>query len=330
VPLKLSLGVALFSAVTLAAAACGSSRPASGPATSGPTVSSNGPMLDGTVQCTATLTTPAQAGHNLGVVFTFHNVSKHTIKVALAYGGMWVLVRSPDGTTYDSRVPLEDVPGPYIPPTPIAPGATKTEPLPDLRVRWGGPLRITPGCGLSALHPLRVAVASPGLPASESAALKEVVAATGHLLDRCRPTAAGVSVVGRIDPPSGNAPPLQARCSVSLRRERGFYVAQVLIVTPPDLRGVRVEAPYEGLSASYVPHRNTEAIAWQLVVTRRGVTSVNSASGDTTAPGGGLFKSWDWTGSEWQEGDRSLCGGSDGSGLGVNGPNVVFVSLCGR
>jgi hypothetical protein len=329
--MKLVLGAAVLAAIALGASACGSSHAKDGGPTNGSTVSSSGLMLNGTVRCTATLPSPAQAGHDLGVVFTFQNVSKHPAKVDLAYGGMWVLVKSPDGTTYDSRVPLEAVSGPYVPPTPIAPGGTKTETLRNIRARWGGPLRITPGCGLSALHPVQVAVTSPGLPVSETAAVSEVVAATGHLLEHCRPRTSGVSVVGQIDPPTGgNAPPMQARCSVTLRREGGFYDAQVLVTTPPTLRSVHVEPPYEGLSAAYVPHHNTEAIAWEFVVTRHGATSVNSASSDTTRPGGGLFRSWDWTGSEWQEGDRSLCGGSDGSGLGVNGPNVVFVSLCGR
>ncbi len=295
------------------------------------TVSSSSPILGGAVRCTATLTTPVQVGDELGISFAFHNVSSKTVKEYLGeYGGFWAVVRSPDGTTYDTRVPLENISTPYLPPTPIAPGATKTETLRDLRVRWDGPLRVTPGCGLSALHPVRVAVTSPGLPASETAAVSEVVAATGHLLDHCRPRTSGVSVVGRIDPPTGNAPPMQSRCSVTLRRGRGFYAAQVLIATPPNLRGVHVAPPYEALSAAYVPHHNTEAIAWEFVVTRHGATSVNSASSDTTRPGGGLFRSWDWTRSKWQEGDRSLCGGSDGGGLGVNGPNVVFVSACGR
>jgi hypothetical protein len=46
--------------------------------------------------------------------------------------------------------------------------------------------------------------------------VSDVVAATGHLLDRCRPQTAGVSVVGRIDPPSGHG--------------GGFFVAQVLVL----------------------------------------------------------------------------------------------------
>lgn len=320
--MRLSLGTALLAVVALAASACGSG----GHASSSP-ASSSRLILGGTVRCTATLTTPVQAGNELGISFDFHNVSKRTVKVYVGeYGGYWAVVTSPDGTTYDTRVPLEDISTPYFPPTPIAPGATKTVTMRGLRVRWEGPLRVTPGCGLASLPPVRVPVTSPGLPANETAAVNDVVAATGHLLDHCRPRASGVSVVGRIDPPSGNAPPLQARCSITLRRERGLYDAQVLILTPPDLKGVHIESPYEAFSGTDVANRNTESIAWEFVVTRHGATPVSGAEADTTRPGGGLWQSWDWTGSKWQPGDRSQCGGSDGS----SGATVVFIAICGR
>ena len=328
--MKLALGAVLLVAVALAASACGSSHPAGSPALSGPTASSSHLILGGTVRCTATLTKTEQVGQELGISFSFHNVSTRTAKVDLAYGGMWVVVRSPDGTRYDTRIPLENERGPYIPPTPIAPGATVTRPLQYLRVRWEGPLQITPGCGLTALRTVRVAVTSPGPPASAAAAVNDIVAATGHLLDHCRPRTSGVSVVGRIEPPSGNAPPLHARCSVSLRRERGFYVAQVLVVTPPDLQGVRVQPPYEGLITPQVKNRNTEAIAWQFVVTREGAKSVYSAEADATMSADHMAPDWTWTGSEWQGPGGSRCGGSGGGFGGVNGPDISFVSVCRR
>jgi hypothetical protein len=284
-------------------------------------------MLDGTVRCTATLPASVQAGDDLGAVFAFHNLSKRTVKVDLAYGGMWVLIKSPDGTTYDSRVPLEHNPGPYVPPIPIAPGKTKTVPLRNLRVRWDGPLNVRPGCGLSVLRPIRVAVTSPGLPKSESAALNAVVAASGHLLDNCRPTTSGVSVAGRIDPPSGDAPAMQARCSVTLERKRGFYVARVLIVTPPSLQVHAVE-PYGVLSGPNDPSHNAEAIAWQFVVTRDGATSVYSTDQNTTAAADRTVPGWTWTGANWQGPVNSQCGGG-GGGNSVNGPSVAFVSACG-
>jgi hypothetical protein len=320
--MKLAVGAAALAAIALAASACGS-------ATS--TVTSTGLMLDGTVQCTATLPASVEAGHELDAAFRFHNVSKRTVKVDLLYGGMWLLVRSPDGTTYDTRIPWEhSTPPPR--PTSIAPGETETETLRDLgRVRWEGPLRITPGCGLSALRPVRVTVTSPGLPASETAAVKEVVAASGHLLDHCRPRTSGVSVVGRIDPPSGTWPPMQARCSISLRRERDFYSAQVLVLTPPDLRGARVDPTYDAITRSGdVRNANTQVLAWEFVVTRDGATSVYSAENETSRPGGGRSPDWIWSSPGPQRSGDSQCGFSGGGFGALDGPDVYFVSGCGR
>src|SRR5581483_872065 len=99
----------------------------------------------------------------------------------------------------------------------------------DLLVRWRGPLRITPGCGGTALPAMQVGVTAPGPPPAEGKAVADVVAAAGHLLDHCRPARAGVPVQGRIEPPSGDAPPMAATCSVTVRDEGSFLLAQALI-----------------------------------------------------------------------------------------------------
>jgi hypothetical protein len=327
--MKPLLGAALLAAVVLAASACGSSHPTGSPQATGTTVSSSRLILGGAVRCTATLTSPVQAGHELGVSVSFHNVSDRTVKVQPAYGGVWVLVKSPDGMTYDTRIPWEDAsvlpPGPI----PLRPGATATRHLlPGLHVRWDGSLRVTPGCDLSAAPPVRVAVTSPGPPASDTAAMNDVVAATGHLLDHCRPSKPGIAVVGRIDPPSGSTPPLQARCSISLRREGDFSVAQVLVLTPPDLRGVSVDPTYEALTGTNVANRNTQAIAWQFVVTRDGATSVDSADSWTTRHGGGMAPAGRWSSARWQRAGDVRCGGGGGGSSGANGPGFAFVSVC--
>ncbi len=328
--MKLALGAAALAAIALAASACGSGHAKTGRQTSGQ-VSSTRLILGGAVRCTATLATPVEVGHELGLSVTFHNVSKRTVDVQPAYGGQWVVVNSPDGTTYDTRVPLEDATGPPPAPIPLRPGATATRHmLRSLRVRWNGPLRVTPGCDVSAAPTVRVAVTSPGLPASRTAAVNDVVAATGHLLDHCRPAEPGVSVVGRIDPPSGDAPPLQARCILGLTRERGFYEAQLLVVTPPDLQGVRILPPYYTLLGPTDPNRNTQSIAWVFVVTRDGATSVSSADFETSQPGSAMAPGWFWGSSGPMTSDDNRCGASGGGSGNANGPEVSFVSACGR
>ena len=328
--MKFSLGAAVFGVVVLAASACGSSHPTVSPPTNGPFVSSSRVILGGTVRCTATVRTPVQAGHELGIAFRFHNLSMRTAYVDGGWAGMWTLVRSPDGTTYDTRVPLEGQNGPPVSSMSIPPGATKTDRLRYLRVHWEGPLRVTPGCGPSALSPVQVAVASPGLPRSPQAAVTEVVAATRHLLDHCRPRTSGVSVVGRIDPPSGDAPPLQARCSITLHREGNFYRAQVLVVTPPNLRGAAVSDPYERLSPVWQvgDRRNAQVLGWEFVVTRTEALSVDAANTAETRPRG-WAPEWIW-GLDRGGSGGSACGFQGGGGGGVNGPDVSFVSACGR
>lgn len=328
--MRLPLGVVVLAAVVLVASACGSSHRASNPGT----VSSSRLIDGGAIRCTATVATPVEVGDELGVSVSFRNVSNRTVELQPAYGGIWVLVKSPDGTAYDSRVPLENEIGPPPVDIPLRPGATATRQLiPPLHVRWRGPLRVTPGCDVSAARTVRVAVTSPGLPASPTAAVNAVVAATGGLLDHCRPRLSGVAVVGRIDPPNDRPrhllPPLQARCSISLRQEAGFYDAQVLVVTPPDLHDVRVQQPYGTLSRAGVANGNTQAIAWEFVVTRHGATPVSSAEDETTRTGGGMAPDWLWSSSGPKPGGAGRCGGS-GGGWGGDGPDVTFVSVCGR
>jgi hypothetical protein len=324
---KVALGGAVVAAVVLAAAACGGSAANPGPRA----VRSDRDILGGAIRCTATLRSPVEIGQDLGVSVTFRNVSDHMINVYPAYGGVWVLVKSADGTTYDTRVPLENSNGPPPSPIPVRPGATVTRHLlGGVRIRWAGPLTVTPGCDVSAAPTVRVAVTSPGLPASETKAVNDVVAATGHLLDKCRPVTPGVSVVGWIDPPSDAPPllaPLQARCSISLRKEPGFYDAQVLVLTPPDLQGVHVQQPYETLSGTNVRHDNTQALAWEFVVTQDGATSVSSADYETSRPGGRRIPEWFWLSSGAKKAGDIQCGGS-GGGSG-NGPLVSFMSACG-
>jgi hypothetical protein len=291
------------------------------------TVGSSRLILGGRVRCTATVARSVTAGSPLGLRFVVRNVSDRTVKVPLYAGALWLVVRAADGTTYDTRVPLRDEIGPLIGPTPIAPGATKTVTSIGryLRVRWRGPLRVTAGCVKSALPGLRVGVESPGTPADDRAAVAEVVAASGHLLDHCRPRLAGVAVQGRIDPPEGNAPPMAATCSVSIRGEGRFLLAQALIVSPPGRDYVHVGQPYETLA---VHHRSPyEAIAWEFVVTKDAAIPVISEEADATRFAARMAPFFNLTGSEWKESGDSRCGGTGGGGGGAS-PMVMFISVC--
>jgi hypothetical protein len=323
--------------IPVAGSACGSTHHSGSP-TSHPqgsvvstkAISSSRLILGGRVRCTATVTTPVHVGGVLRVVFSVRNVSQQPVKVPLAHEDLWLVVEGADGTTYDTRRAAEatgSLGGPYIAPTTIRAGGTETRPFSYLRVRWSGPLRVTPGCEQAALPPIRVAVTTAGRPSSASMAVADVVDASGHLLDHCRPQAIGVAVTGQITPPSGDAPPMQARCSMALEPRRGFSIAQVLVVTPPSLQGMHIQEPYEKL-AWLAQGRNAEAIAWEFVVTRDGAISVDSFEVDATKPGNRMAPDWNWTGSDWQGPGGSRCGGFGGGGGGAAGPMVEFITVC--
>lgn len=121
---------------------------------------------------------------------------------------------------------------------------------------------------------------------------------------------------------------MSARCSITLRREHGFLVAQVVVAVPPDYRGVHLRPPYEQLTWPK-SGRNAEMIGWQFVVTDAGAISVGSTSMQSTRPGTAMAPYWQWTSSGWKgQPGGSRCGGVGGGGGGDAGPLVEFVSAC--
>jgi hypothetical protein len=326
--MRTSLSVVVLVVVVLTAATAASSHRAAG------TVSSSRLVGGGDFRVTATVASPVKVGHPLDVTFRIRNVSKQTRKIQLDYAtSLWFIVHSRDGTRYDTRRAYEltgSLGGPMRIPTTLRPGATVTRRGVYLRVHWSGPLEITPGVGQAVLRPLQVAVISPGHAPSDRAAVAEVVAATGHLLDHCRPASPAVPVTGTIEAPDHSAPSMSARCSITLRRERGFVVAQVLVAVPVRYRGVHLQPPYEQLTWPQ-SGRNAEMIGWQFVVTRKAAISVGSTSTESTEAGKSMAPDWQWTTSGWEpHPGSSRCGGTGGGGGGYVGPLVEFVSVCAR
>jgi hypothetical protein len=225
---------------------------------------------------------------------------------------MWLVVKAADGTTYNTRTAeLESgsTGGPFRLPVTIPAGATTDmgSPRTSVYVRWTGPLRIAPGCEKNLLPPLHVSVVAPGPPPDDRTAIADVVAATGHFLDRCRPEKSGVAVEGQIDPPSGDGPSMDARCSARVRSEGQFLVVQVLVLIPPTLRGVRVRHPYDTLPFTRC-RRPDEAIAWQFVVTKNGAVTVAGSTHDATRAANRMAPEWTWSGSNWGRPGSARCG----------------------
>ena len=290
-------------------------------------------LLGGRVRCTATVRATVQVGQSASVALVLRNVSKRPVKYSSWLFSESAVVRAPDGTVYDPNAytaGLPSIPPPI--PSKLRPGAKALERRVDVPVRWRGPLRITPECLGKALPALRVWVTSPGPPSDESAAIDEVVAASGNLLDGCRPQTPGTPVDGQIAPPSGTAPPMDAQCSVSITPDRTFWVAQVLVLVPPDLQGVQVFQPYELLwplgslvgLASSPPY---EAIAWEFVVTRDKATPVAASSLAATNSSSQTAPFFHWHRSGWRQDGTGSCGGT-GFAFGGRGPSVEFISAC--
>jgi len=298
-----------------------------------PTQRSGRLVLGRRVRCSATVSSEVQAGQAVSVRLVLHNVSKRAVTYSRWLGNASVVLRAADGTTYDPNAFYAGLPG-LPPPIPgkIPHGATVLLRRIAIPVRWRGPLELTPECFGKALPALEVRVAAPGPPADQGAAIDEVVAASGHLLDHCLPQTPGFPVIGQIDPPSGNAPPLSAECSLSLSSEGSFLVAQVLVLTPPGLSGVQIFQPYETLwpighfvgLTSPPPY---EAIAWAFVVTRETATPVAAGSLTATNASGQTVPFFDWNGSGWRQSGSYSCGGG-GFSAGGRGPEIAFISTC--
>lgn len=308
-------------AVAVALSACGGShRIRTG------VVTSSRLILHGRVRCTATVTTPVEAGHEIDVAFSLHNVSGSTARAPRDETSTGLVVRAGDGTRYDTAAALRaegSFGGPARMPVIIHAGQTRTLGGTGVSVRWKGPLRITPVCEQKALPTLHLNVTSPGPPADAQTAISDVVAATGGLLDHCRPQKSGVAVEGKIYTPTGSGPLMDARCSVRLHSEGRFLVAQVLVLIPPKLRGVHVLQPYDTLSFQR-NRRPYQSIAWQLVVTKDGAVTVAGFNHSATRAGKRMAPEWFWSGSSWGRPGGAKCG-FEGFG---GGPSLDLISVC--
>ena len=262
-----------------------------------------------------------------GLTFSLHNTTSAAVTVALSESSFGFVLRGTKGLVYDSSIAIQGGSGPAPSPTRIPAGATRKFSPADVWLRWSGPLSIKPTCVGETLPTLRTVVAAPGPAPDETQAVADVVAAAGHLFDKCRPVRARVPVIGTIDPPSGTAPAMHAACSIDLRREGFFWVAQTLVLIPPTLRGVKVSEPYEQLTMP-VDSSSAEAIAWEFVDTAKGALPVATDTADTTLPSSAMAPNWSWTGTESESRGRYRCGGELSSGGASPHAYIEFISVC--
>ena len=295
-------------------------------------------VFGGRLRCTASVSSQVQAGQEMKVKFVLRNVSKH--RVTGIFFGTWgeglgdpsLVLTAPDGITFDTALFGGGADTSIFPALPHAlRRGAKQAAVVGVVVRWGGPLQVIPTCEKKALPALVVPVVAPGPPSDANAAIAEVVAASGHLLDQCRPQTPGVPVDGQINPPDGSVPPMSAQCSVSLASEGQFWLAQVLVLSPPGLSGVSIGWPYETLITRPMSDAPYEAVAWAFVVTRD--VAIPVVAGDefgTTSSE--QVASWMWTPAGWQGGGPAVCSGESSiwgaAGDLSPGPQIWFISAC--
>jgi len=112
-----------------------------------------------------------------------------------------------------------------------------------------------------------------------------------------------------------------------MNREHGFVRAQVLVTSPPGLRGVHVRSAYEVLTWPRFG-RNATASAWLFIVTERGAKSLDWYTVWAAKKTKRSFPEWEWTGSGFRgKPEDSPCFG-ESDDFGDVGPMVAFVSKC--
>jgi len=155
-------GAGVLVAVAVALSACGASHTA-GNAVDGTsvalrTVTSSRLVLHGRVRCTATVSTPVEAGHEIEATFSLRIVSGSTARAPLDEASTALAVRAGDGTRYDTAAALRaegSFGGPARMPVVIHRGQKRTFGGTGVSVRWKGPLRITPSCEQKELPDFR-------------------------------------------------------------------------------------------------------------------------------------------------------------------------------
>nr|MDQ3878877.1 hypothetical protein [Actinomycetota bacterium] len=200
--------------------------------------------------------------------------------------------------------------------TAVEPHETVRLPSFDARVRWSGPLYVTPECsGLDVHMPqLRFDVSQPGAPDSDSDAIDAAVSVPGSPFQSCHPGPHGEARTGSFAPPTGrNDPDMTLRCWAEIRHEHGFDVVGLNMVSPED-------APYYTIderSGTFPPpmdlpgEGNFLAGHWGFVVTSSDARGYISQT-QTRTVGNGTAYECELQDGSWTDGGHSICG-FDGS-----------------
>lgn len=281
----------------------------------------------GHFRCEATIPRRTlQPGYNSGVVFRVTNLTDRKRPLRFAAGTLRF-----SNASGEELWETQPYGGPAFT-SELGPHRTRKIPTLDTAVRWSGPLSIRPICGSLDLPEVEVEVAAPGAPADDQAAVDAAVATPGSPFQSCEPKADGSTTTGVFAPPDGAAlPALSIRCWTDVRREEGFTVVALNLVSPEDAPDYEIsEEPQVRFGGSPPPGEdNFLAVRWSFVVTADEVLPYIALSVSRAVSDDRYSPYYELRGGQWTRGGKSLCGhegysSSDGSVLSID-----WVTVCG-
>jgi hypothetical protein len=219
----------------------------------------------GTLRCTASFPLRTlRPGYPTKVRFTVTNLEERALRSRVYEG--YLVFRDANGNRLWGTSPRFSRPAP--PPLTLGPHQTKKLYSFDARIRWSGPLSVTPVCeGLGVAVPtVQLDVEQPSDVVSTAEAIDRAVAVPGSPFQVCHPGPNGEARTGTFDAPNGaKYPPLTLRCWAEVRQEQGFHVVSLQLVSPQDAPDYTIDE--DGSAYGSLPGTGSMLAArWSFVV----------------------------------------------------------------
>jgi hypothetical protein len=251
------------------------------------------------------------------VTLSLTNLTDRTLPPQYAYG--YLVFRDASGTKLWDTSPKFEGPTPGT--GSIGPHETVKVFVYDTRVRWSGPLSVTPVCDRLRLTMPTVVlpVASPGAPASVDDAIHAAVAVSESPFQACPPGPNGAATTGSFDAPDERSlPPLTLRCWAEVRQEDGFDVVSLELVSPSDAPDYTIPEDTFVFGPAPLPGTdNMLAARWSFVVTADAVIPYYAIMFDR-ALGSGTSYFYELHDGAWRLGGYGPCG-YEGAALATTG-----------
>lgn len=314
--------------------------------------------VSGSIKCVARFGSDIVGpGHSTGMTFTIENVGNQPIEV-------------PPGTY--GKLQVRDAAGKHVWPTPaneptvmglgtrrgmpvfLKPNERIQVPRGQPLIQWARQVSVEPTCRLGRkdlkLPAVGLTVRVPKRIVPEEV-LKRATEKTGGLFGPCSPKPDGSWSEGLITPPkAGYKPPefdremrppaadirpMRVRCAVLLREELGFWIVNMVMVTPASAPQVPVEPPVGANEYENLPGTGSMAVSrFQLIITSEATVNTHQvATTYRTRPGVGkvFYGEFSYQAGErgivkWRRSAEGVCGGMGGGG--AYEVSILFINAC--